>query len=45
MSVYQQYQNQKVKEVMLYILSKTGDIGYFRLMKIMFCADRQNLLR
>ena len=30
---------------MLYILSKTGDIGYFRLMKTMFCADRQNLLR
>lgn len=45
MSVFLQYQSQKVKEVMLYILSKTGDIGYFRLMKTMFCADRQNLLR
>ena len=44
-NIFQQYQSQKVKEVMLYILSKTGDIGYFRLMKTMFCADRQNLLK
>lgn len=44
-NIYIQYQNQKIKEVMLYILSKTGDTGYFRLMKTMFCADRQNLLR
>lgn len=44
-NIYQQYQIQKTKELMLYILSKTGDIGYFRLMKTMFCADRQNLLR
>lgn len=39
------YYLQTVKEVMLYILGKTGDIGYFRLMKTIFCADRQNLLR
>lgn len=39
------YYLQVVKEVMLYVLSKTGDIGYFRLMKTIFCADRQNLLR
>lgn len=44
-SIFQQYQSQKTKEVMLYILSKTGNIGYFRLMKTMFCADRQNLLK
>ena len=44
-NIYNKYQEQKNKEVMLYILSKTGDIGYFRLMKTMFCADRQNLLR
>lgn len=44
-SIYLQYQKQKVKEVMLYIMSKTGDIGYFRLMKTMFCADRQNLIK
>ena len=44
-NIFQQYQSQKIKEVMLYILSKTGDIGYFRLMKTMFCADRQNLVK
>ena len=43
--IYLKYQNQKLKEVLLYILSKTGDIGYFRLMKTVFCTDRQNLLR
>ena len=40
-----EYQNQKIKEVLLYVLSKTGDIGYFRLMKTIFCADRQNLMK
>ena len=44
-NIYQEYERQKTKEVILYILSKTGDTGYFRLMKTMFCADRQNLLR
>lgn len=44
-NIYQKYQNQKIKEVILYILSKTGAIGYFRLMKTLFCADRQNLLK
>ncbi|MBQ6208875.1 MAG: SocA family protein [Prevotella sp.] len=44
-NIYLQYQRQKTKEVMLYILSKMGDTGYFRLMKTMFCADRQSLLR
>jgi len=43
-NIFLQYQSQKIKEVMLYVLSKTGDIGYFRLMKTIFCADRQNLL-
>ena len=44
-NIFLEYQNQKIKEVVLYILSKAGDTGYFRLMKTMFCADRQNLLR
>lgn len=43
--MFLEYQNQKIKEVMLYILNKVGDTGYFRLMKTMFCADRQNLLK
>lgn len=43
--ILEEYHLQEVKEVILYILSKTGDIGYFRLMKTIFCADRQNLLR
>ena len=43
--ILEEYHLQQVKEIMLYILSKTGDIGYFRLMKTIFCADRQNLLR
>jgi hypothetical protein len=44
-NIFQDYLAQKVKEVMLYILNKAGDTGYFRLMKTMFCADRQNLLK
>lgn len=44
-NIYQKYQSQKIKEVILYVLSKTGAIGYFRLMKTLFCADRQNLLK
>lgn len=35
---------QKVKEMILYILKKTGDIDYYKLMKILFCSDRNNLL-
>ena len=35
---------QKVKEMILYILDKTGDIDYYKLMKILFCSDRNNLL-
>lgn len=44
-TTYLNYQREKLKEVLLYILSKTGDTGYFRLMKTLFCADRQNLIR
>ena len=43
--ILSQYYLQVVKEVILYVLSKTGDIGYFRLMKTIYCADRQNLMR
>lgn len=39
------YQHQKIKEVILYILNKTGDISYYMLMKILFCAERANLLK
>ena len=31
-------ENQKIKEVILYILSQTGCTSYYILMKIMFCA-------
>ena len=37
-------ETQKIKEVILYILSKTGCTSYFNLMKIMFCAERRNLM-
>ena len=36
-------ENQKIKEVILYILSQTGCTSYYNLMKIMFCAERRNL--
>lgn len=42
--IIEEYNLQKVKEIMLYILNKVGDIGYYKLMKILFCADRNNLL-
>lgn len=42
--ILDEYYLQKVKEVILYILEKTGDIDYYKLMKILFCADRNNLL-
>lgn len=42
--IIEEYNLQKVKEIMLYILNKVGDIDYYKLMKIIFCADRNNLL-
>ena len=39
------YENQKVTEAILYVLNKTGVISYFKVMKILFCADRANLKR
>lgn len=39
------YENQKVKEAILYVLNQTGVISYFELMKTLFCADRANLKR
>ena len=44
-NILKTYQNQKIKEVILYILSQTGIISYYNLMKIMFCAERRNLVR
>lgn len=37
-------ENQKIKEVILYILNQTGCTSYYNLMKIMFCAERRNLI-
>lgn len=42
--IIEEYYLQKVKEIMLYILNKVGDIDYYKLMKMIFCADRNNLL-
>ncbi len=42
--IIEEYNLQKVKEIMLYILNKVGDIDYYKLMKMMYCADRNNLL-
>ena len=44
MNVLNTYQEQKFKEILLYILDKTGSISYYKLMKLMFCAERQNLI-
>lgn len=44
-NLYVTYQHQKLKEVILYILNKTGDISYYMLMKILFCVERVNLLK
>ena len=38
-----QYEDQKIKEVVLYILSKTGVVDYYHLMKILYLAERQHL--
>lgn len=42
--ILEEFYLQKVKEMILYILDKTGDIDYYKLMKILFCSDRNNLL-
>lgn len=44
MSILDTYQGQRLKEVLLYILDRTGCISYYKLMKMMFCAERQNLI-
>ena len=44
-NILKNYENQKIKEVILYILSQKGVISYFELMKIMFCAERRNLIK
>ena len=40
-----QYEDQKIKEIVLYILSKTGVVDYYHLMKILYLAERQHLVR
>ena len=40
-----QYEDQKIKEVILYILGKTGIVDYYHLMKILYLAERQHLAR
>lgn len=39
------YEDQRIKEVLLYILSKTGVIDYYHLMKILYLAERQHLAK
>ncbi len=41
---YQRYKKEKLKEVVLYILEKTGDISYYKLMKILYCSERANIV-
>ena len=43
--MYKEYLEQRIKEIILYILSKTDVTSYYKLMKILFCADRQNLVK
>lgn len=43
-NIYQKFKKDKLKEVILYILEKTGDISYYQLMKILFCSERVNLV-
>ncbi|MCR5157531.1 MAG: SocA family protein [Prevotella sp.] len=40
-----QYEDQKIKEVLLYILGKTGVVDYYHLMKILYLAERQHLAK
>ena len=40
-----QYEDQRIKEVILYILSKTGVVDYYHLMKILYLAERQHLAK
>lgn len=44
-NILKNYHEQKAHEVMLYILGKEGTMSYYKLMKVMFCAERRNLLR
>ena len=39
------YDDQVIKEVLLYILSKTGVVDYYHLMKILYLAERQHLAK
>ena len=39
------YEDQRIKEVLLYILSKTGVVDYYHLMKILYLAERQHLAK
>ena len=39
------YEDQKIKEVLLYILGKTGVLDYYHLMKILYLAERQHLAK
>ena len=39
------YEDQRIKEVLLYILNKTGVVDYYHLMKILYLAERQHLAK
>lgn len=40
-----EYNTQKIKEVILYILQKTGSISYYMLMKLLYIAEREHLAK
>ena len=40
-----EYNTQKIKEVILYILQKTGSISYYMLMKLLYIAERKHLAK
>ena len=45
MLVMDNYEQQKIVEVVLYILNKTGGIDFYHLFKILYFAERDHLAK
>lgn len=45
MDSLKKFEIEKLKQIVLYILNKTQKISYYKLMKMIFCSDRNNLLK
>ena len=45
MKLLKEYNTQKIKEVLLYILQETGEISYYMLMKLLYIAEREHLAK